>query len=174
MDFRYPIGKFAHTGEVTQAQRKQWIQDIAELPQQAREAVKGLSEERLCMPYREGGWMLKQVIHHMADSHMNSVIRFKLALTEDTPAIRPYDETRWAELSDSRELDIEVSLQLLESLHQRWTALLNTLSDEDYAKQFYHPASKETMRLDYCVGLYAWHGKHHVAHITSLRNRKGI
>ncbi|WP_342554977.1 YfiT family bacillithiol transferase [Paenibacillus sp. FSL R7-0652] len=174
MDLRYPIGQFAHTGEVTQAHRKQWIQDIAELPTQAREAVQGLSEEQLRLPYREGGWMLQQVIHHMADSHMNSVIRFKLALTEDTPEIRPYYEERWAELSDSRALDIEVSLQLLDALHHRWTALLHTLSDGDYARRFYHPASKETMRLDHCLGLYAWHGQHHTAQIMSLRNRLGI
>ncbi|QOS77722.1 putative metal-dependent hydrolase [Paenibacillus sp. JNUCC31] len=174
MDLRYPIGTFEHTGEVTLEQRKQWIQDIAELPECAREAVKGLSEEQLMLPYREGGWMLKQVIHHMADSHMNSMVRFKLALTEDNPTIRPYYEERWAELSDSRELDIEFSLQILDALHRRWVALLNTLTDVDYAKTFYHPASKETTRLDYNLGVYAWHGKHHVAQITSLRSRLEI
>ncbi|MHA7580688.1 YfiT family bacillithiol transferase [Paenibacillus vandeheii] len=174
MDFRYPIGPFEHTGEVTPEQRKQWIQDIAELPERAREAVDGLSEEQLMLPYREGGWMLKQVIHHMADSHMNSMVRFKLALTEDNPAIRPYYEERWAELSDSRELDALFSLQFLDALHRRWVSLLNTLTDADYAKTFYHPASKETTRLDYNLGVYAWHGRHHVAHITSLRSRLGI
>lgn len=174
MDFRYPIGQFTHEGEVTLAQRQHWIQDIADLPERAREAVKGLNEEQLSLPYRDGGWRLKQVIHHMADSHMNSVIRFKLALTEDTPTIRPYFEERWAELSDSKDLDVEVSLHLLDALHRRWAALLNMLSDEDYAKAFYHPASKETIRLDHGLGLYAWHGKHHVAQITSLRDRLGI
>jgi uncharacterized damage-inducible protein DinB len=174
MDFRYPIGRFTHEGEITPAQRQQWIQDIADLPERAREAVKGLNEEQLSLPYREGGWMLRQVIHHMADSHMNSVIRFKLALTEDTPTIRPYYEERWAELSDSRDLNIEFSLQLLDALHCRWAALLSSFSEDDYAKQFYHPVSKETMRLDQCLGLYAWHGKHHVAQITSLRDRLGI
>lgn len=174
MDLRYPIGTFEHTGEITAAQREQWIQDIAELPERAREAVEGLSEEQLSLPYREGGWMLKQVIHHMADSHMNSMIRFKLALTEDTPTIRPYYEERWAELNDSRDLDIEFSLQILDALHRRWVALLQTLSDEDYAKQFYHPGPQETTRLDYNLGVYSWHGRHHVAHVTSLRNRLGI
>ncbi|WP_145328816.1 YfiT family bacillithiol transferase [Paenibacillus xylanexedens] len=174
MDYRYPIGQFTHEGEVTLDQRQQWIQDIADLPERAREAVKGLDEEQLSLPYRDGGWMLKQVIHHMADSHMNSVIRFKLALTEDTPTIRPYFEERWAELSDSRDLDIEYSLQLLDALHRRWSALLSSFSDNDYAKQFYSPSSNKTMRLDYCLGLYAWHGKHHVAQITSLRDRLGI
>lgn len=174
MDFRYPIGQFTHEGEITLAQRQQWIQDIADLPKCAREAVEGLNEEQLSLPYRDGGWMLKQVIHHMADSHMNSVIRFKLALTEDTPTIRPYFEERWAELSDSKDLGVEVSLHLLDALHRRWSALLYALTDEDYAKAFYHPASKETMRLDHCLGLYAWHGKHHVAQITSLRERLGI
>ncbi|ETT36526.1 metal-dependent hydrolase [Paenibacillus sp. FSL R5-192] len=174
MDERFPIGAFVHTGEVTLAQREKWIQDIAELPERAREAVKGLSEEQLSLPYREGGWMLKQVIHHMADSHMNSMIRFKLALTEDIPTIRPYYEERWAELSDSRDLDVEFSLQILDALHRRWVFLLNALTDADYAKQFYHPSSEETTRLDYNLGMYAWHGKHHVAHITSLRDRLGI
>ncbi|OAX50176.1 YfiT family bacillithiol transferase [Paenibacillus sp. AD87] len=174
MDLRYPIGTFEHTGEVTSEQRKQWIQDIAELPERARKAVNRLSEEQLRLPYREGGWMLKQVIHHMADSHMNSLVRFKLALTEDNPTIRPYYEERWAELSDSRELDVEFSLQILDAMHRRWVALLNTLTDADYAKTFYHPASKETTRLDYNLGVYAWHGRHHVTHITSLRSRLGI
>ena len=174
MDYRYPIGQFTYTGEVTRVQRKQWIQEIEDLPERAREATHGLNEEQLNLPYREGGWMLRQVIHHMADSHMNSVIRFKLALTEDTPVIRPYYEERWAELSDSRDLQVECSLQLLDALHRRWTVLLNTLSDEDYAKQFYHPTSKETMRLDHCLGMYAWHGNHHTAQITSLRGRLGI
>lgn len=173
-DLRYPVGTFVHTGEITPEQRRLWIQDIAELPQKAREAVSGLSEEQLNLPYREGGWTIRQVVHHMADSHMNSLIRFKLALTEETPTIRPYYEDRWAELDDSSELDIEVSLRLLESLHQRWVYLLQSLTDEDYARTFYHPGSQETTRLDYNLGVYAWHGRHHVAHITSFRRRLEI
>ncbi|WKL00637.1 putative metal-dependent hydrolase [Paenibacillus amylolyticus] len=173
MNERFPIGPFVHTGEVTLAQREKWIQDIAELPERAREAVKELSEEQLSLPYREGGWMLKQVIHHMADSHMNSMIRFKLALTEDTPTIRPYYEERWAELSDSRDLDVEFSLQILDALHRRWVFLLN-VDRCRLCQKFYHPSSEETTRLDYNLGMYAWHGKHHVAHITSLRDRLGI
>jgi len=156
MDLRYPIGSFEHTGEVTPEQRKQWIQDIAELPERAREAVKGLSEEQLRLPYREGGWMLKQVIHHMADSHMNSMVRFKLALTEDNPTIRPYYEERWAELSDSRELDVEFSLQILDALHRRWVALLNTLTDADYAKPFIIPLPKK--RPDWIIIWAYMHG----------------
>lgn len=171
MDLRYPIGSFEHSGEITVAQREQWIEDIAQLPASARQAVEGLSPEQLSLPYRDGGWMVKQVIHHMADSHMNSMIRFKLALTEDNPTIKPYYEDRWAELSDSRELDIEFSLQILDALHRRWVGLLHTLTDADFAKSFYHPGSQETTRLDYNLGFYSWHGRHHVAHITSLRER---
>lgn len=169
MDVKYPIGKFEFEGDSSQLQRDMWIAEIRDLPKQLREAVAGLSEEQKNLPYREGGWTIRQVVHHLADSHMNSFIRFKLALTEENPTIKPYFEDRWAELQDTIATDVELSLNLLESLHQRWVILLNSMNDMDYTKQFYHPESKRTVRLDYNLGFYAWHGKHHVAHITNLR-----
>lgn len=174
MDLRYPIGKFSFAGECSEAQREQWIRDIEELPAKLIEAVSGLSEEQLDLPYRDGGWTVRQVVHHLGDSHMNSVIRFKLALTEDAPTIKPYYEDRWAELGDSVGVDIALSIRLLESLHAKWAILLRAMDEADYARTFIHPESKRTIRLDYNLGLYAWHGKHHVAHITSLRERMGI
>lgn len=174
MDMRYPIGKFTFEGEVSQAQRASWIRDIEELPAKLREAVQGLSEDQLDLPYRDGGWTIRQVVHHVADSHMNSYIRFKLALTEENPAIKPYYEDRWANLQDSLTGDIEPSLSLLEALHKRWVIVLNSMSESDYERTFYHPESKKTSRLDYTLGIYAWHGKHHTAHITSLRGRLNI
>ncbi|WP_059049691.1 YfiT family bacillithiol transferase [Paenibacillus senegalimassiliensis] len=173
MDPRYPIGLFEFEGAVTPAQREVWIKEIAALPARMREAVEGLSEEQLNLNYREGGWSLRQVVHHVADSHMNAYIRFKLALTEDTPTIRPYYEERWAELADSR-AGVEVSLSLLEALHHRWVILLESLSDADYEKSFIHPATEQTTSLGYNLGNYAWHGNHHLAHITSLRDRLHI
>ncbi|WP_058301263.1 YfiT family bacillithiol transferase [Gorillibacterium timonense] len=173
MDFRYPIGTFEWQGEITREQREQWISDIAELPALLATEIRGLSDEQLDTPYREGGWTIRQVVHHLADSHMNSFIRFKLALTEDRPTIRPYYEDRWAEGADARLLHPEVSLRLLESLHERWVFLLRTISDEDYARDFYHPESEAVVRLDYNVGVYSWHGWHHLAHIRTLKERKG-
>ncbi|WP_276575597.1 YfiT family bacillithiol transferase [Paenibacillus sp. YPG26] len=174
MDLRYPIGTFAFEGEISQAQRTEWIQDIDELPVKLREAVQGLSQDQLNLPYRDGGWTIRQVVHHVADSHMNSYIRFKLALTEENPAIKPYYEDRWAALTDSLTGDIELSLSLLEPLHRRWVILLNAMGEADYRREFYHPESKKLSRLDYSLGVYAWHGKHHTAHITALRDRLGL
>lgn len=174
MDRRYPIGQYEHVGEISSAQREVWITEIEELPVKLREAVKGLTEEQLELQYREGGWKLRQVVHHVADSHMNSYIRFKLALTEDTPTIKPYYEDRWAELQDTVNADINLSLLLLEALHKKWAILLRAMIDSDYKKQFYHPESHLKTELDYALGLYAWHGKHHVAHITTLRNEMNI
>lgn len=173
MDPRYPIGLFEFEGVVTPAQREAWIKEIAALPARMREAVAGLSEEQLNLAYREGGWSLRQVVHHVADSHMNAYIRFKLALTEDIPTIRPYYEDRWAELADSR-AGVEISLSLLETLHHRWVILLESLSDADYEKSFFHPGTEQTTSLAYNLGNYAWHGNHHLAHITSLRDRLHI
>ncbi|MGG3455516.1 putative metal-dependent hydrolase YfiT [compost metagenome] len=170
MDPRYPIGKFAFEGEITAAQREQWIREIESLPARLRQAVAGLSEDQLNLPYREGGWTLRQVVHHLADSHINAYTRFKLALTEETPTIRPYFEDRWATLADY-EGEIEVSLLLLEALHRRWTNLLKSLGDADYERKFHHPESGETTRLAYTLGNYAWHGNHHLAHITALRTK---
>lgn len=173
MDYRYPIGKFEFTGEITAAQREQWIREIETLPARMRQAVAGLSEDQLNLTYREGGWTLRQVVHHVADSHINAYTRFKLALTEDNPTIRPYFEDRWAELQDFR-ADIQVSLTLLEALHQRWVILLKSLSEADYERTFQHPESGKTTSLAYNLGTYAWHGNHHLAHITSLRTRLEI
>lgn len=170
MDYRYPIGKFEFTGKISTAQREQWIREIETQPARMRQAVEGLSEDQLNLPYREGGWTLRQVVHHVADSHINAYTRFKLALTEDNPTIRPYFEDRWAELPDSM-ADIGVSLALLEALHQRWVILLKALSEADYERTFQHPESGTTTSLAYNLGTYAWHGNHHLAHITSLRTR---
>lgn len=174
MDKRYPIGKFEHIGEISHSQRDIWITEIDEFPLKLKEAVKDLSEDQLDIVYREGGWTLRQVVHHLADSHMNSLIRFKLALTEETPTIKPYYEDRWAELQDSISTDIDLSIRFLEALHKKWVILLKSLTESDFQKQFFHPDSQKVIGLDYNLGLYAWHGKHHIAHITTLRNTLNI
>lgn len=135
--------------------------------------MNGLSESQLDIPYREGGWTIRQVVHHLADSHMNCFIRFKLALTEDNPTIKPYLEERWAELADSQ-TDVSLSIALFEALHTKWVVLLKSMSSEDYARVFYHPGYNITLNLAYALGMYAWHGQHHVAHITAFRDRSGI
>ena len=140
---------------------------------QMRSAVAGLNEGQLETPYRAGGWTVRQVVHHVADSHLNSYIRFRWTLTEDTPTIKAYDETRWAELPDAKTAPVEVSLKLLESLHVRWVYLLETLDDEAFGRSFIHPETGEAISLERNLALYAWHGRHHCAHITSLRERKG-
>ncbi len=172
-DPRYPIGKFSlpetstlQTG--TREQRREWIRDIAEAPARLRAAVAGLSEQQLDTPYRPGGWTARQVVHHLADSHMNSYVRFKLALTEESPTIKPYDEVLWASLSDACTMPIEPSLSLLEGLHSRWVRLLEFMSESDFLRAFHHPESG-TIRLDQNLAHYAWHGKHHVAHVMSIR-----
>ncbi len=171
-DLRYPIGKFKPVGAVTEEQRRRFIAEIEETPVRVRAAVEELSAEQLDTPYRPGGWTVRQLIHHLPDSHLNSYTRCKLALTEDEPTIKPYDEKLWAELGDSRATPIDTSLALLESLHRRWVILLRSLSSADFARKFRHP-ERGTMTLDENLALYAWHGKHHVAHITSLRERMG-
>lgn len=173
-DLRYPIGTFEFEGEISPERRRLWIQDVAALPGELSEAVRGLDEARLDTPYREGGWTVRQVVHHVADSHMNSVMRFKLALTEELPSIKPYEEQLWAELADSRGLAIAPSLALISALHVRWTALLESMTEAQFAREFYHPGNGANMRLDRCLGLYAWHGRHHTAHITALRERAGF
>jgi uncharacterized damage-inducible protein DinB len=171
MDMKYPVGKFQFNGEITNSITKDWINEIKSLPRLLRDTVKDLDNEQLDTPYRSGGWTVRQVIHHLADSHMNAYIRFKLALTEEKPVIKPYDETKWAELSDYK-LPIDISLSLLEALHQRWTILFHSLSLADMQKTFFHPDSGE-VSVGKNIGIYAWHGRHHLAHITSLCNRKG-
>ncbi|WP_308162196.1 YfiT family bacillithiol transferase [Bacillus sp. ISL-18] len=171
VDERYPIGKFEFTGEITKDVVKTWIEEIEELPELLRSAVKNMNMEQLATPYRLGGWTVRQVIHHLADSHMNAYIRIKLALTEENPTIKPYQEEKWAELPDSKS-PINVSLELLTALHKRLVQLLRSLSPNDLKKTFLHPESGE-VSVGRNIGMYAWHGRHHLAHITSLTSRKG-
>jgi uncharacterized damage-inducible protein DinB len=171
-DLRYPVGKYERRDTLTPDERTSMIAEIAETPARMRKAIAGLTDSQLETPYREDGWTVRQVVHHVPDSHLNSYTRFKLALTEEHPTIRPYDEAKWAELSDSRDTPIETSLTLLESLHDRWTRLLRAMSADDYRRTLHHPDSG-VMSLDTVLTLYAWHGRHHVAHITSLRERMG-
>lgn len=171
-DLQYPIGKFQKPEETTAEQRRQWIAEIASAPAQFRAAIRGLSEEQLDTPYRPGGWTVRQVIHHVPDSHINSYMRFRLALTEDDPTIKPYNEASWAGLPDARSAPAEVSLALLESLHARWVLLLEAMGPADFLRTFRHP-ERGLARLDRDLALYAWHCRHHAAHITSLRERMG-
>lgn len=169
-DLRYPTGIFVPDPNPTPETRARHIGRIAGLPNALRQAVSGLNKEQLNTPYRDGGWTVKQLVHHMPDSHLNSYIRFKLALTEDAPTIKPYHEAAWAKLRDSELTPIEVSLALLESLHARWTILLKSMQAEDFQRKYTHPESGLNT-LDHLLCLYSWHGHHHVTHITSLRER---
>jgi len=169
-DPRFPIGKFHYAWPPSEAERQGFIADIANTPAALRAAVSGLSAQQLETPYRDGGWTVRQVVHHLPDSHVNAYVRFKLALTEDEPTIKPYAEDRWAGLADTKSTPIEVSLVLLESLHDRWIQLLRSLAAEGWKRQFRHPESG-LVPLEKNVALYAWHGKHHVAHVTELRKR---
>ncbi len=170
---RYPIGRFKIPETITAADRAKFIEEIAAAPQAMRAAVKGLSEAKLGTPYRPGGWTIRQVVHHVPDSHMNAYMRVKLALTEDSPTIKPYDEAEWAKLPDSRKVPIEVSLDLLDALHLRWVALLRSMDPAGFNRTFRHPEHGRALTLRQLLGLYAWHGRHHVAHINSLRKREG-
>ncbi|MCR8845332.1 bacillithiol transferase BstA [Paenibacillus sp. SC116] len=174
MDRQYPVGTFTWEGIITLEQRQQWITEIEHLPTKLRALVQGLNEQQLETPYREGGWTIRQVVHHIADSHINSITRFKLALTEDVPTIKPYDEAKWVTLGDSNDVDVEVSLALIEALHRKWVILLQSMTDQDFQRAFYHPDSKQEIRLDYNVGLYAWHGNHHAAHIELAKRDIGM
>jgi uncharacterized damage-inducible protein DinB len=169
-DIRYPVGKFVPKPTLSDSERNALIQEIAETPAKLREAVNNLSQEQIDTPYRQGGWTVRQVVHHLPDSHLNSYIRFKLAVTENQPTIKPYKEQLWAELVDAKSSPIELSLTLLESLHHRWVIFLRSLGAADFAKAVNHPENG-LMSLDRLLQLYAWHGRHHVAHITSLRER---
>ena len=172
-DLRYPVGRFKFPETVSLEDRNRFVDEIAGTPARLKAAVAGLSPEHLDTPYRPGGWTVRQLVHHVPESHMNSYIRYKWALTEDEPTVKPYFEDRWAELSDARTSPIEPSLVLLESLHQRWITLLRGLTEEDWRRTFRHP-DLGLIRLDQNAALYAWHGRHHVAHITSLRERLGV
>lgn len=172
-DLRFPIGKFDRpTGPLTDAERAAAIDAIARTPANLRAAATGLNDAQLATPYRPGGWTVRQLVNHVADSHMNAYIRFKLALTEEVPAIKPYDEKAWSELAESRETSPEVSLTLLEALHDRWVRLLRGMQPADFQRKLRHPEWGE-MPVEFFLALYAWHGPHHTAHITGLRKREG-
>ncbi len=171
-ELQYPIGRFKVPRGITQDLVNQWIQEIDILPKQISQAVKDLSDLQLDTPYREGGWSLRQVVHHLADSHLNSYIRFKWALTENQPIIKAYDERTWAMLPDY-EAPVDISVHLLTSLHQRWVILLKSLSSEQLKLKFVHPETKAKIPLNINIALYAWHGKHHLAHIEGLKERRG-
>lgn len=169
-DLRYPIGKFAPPATFSSEWRRQAIEIIADTPNRIRDAVRGLTTEQLSTPYRSDGWTVRQVVHHVPDSHLNAYIRLKLALTEDTPTIKPYEEGLWAELPDSETVPIDVSLSLLEAVHVRWIALLRSMKEGDFDRKYNHPETGQHT-LNYLLSLYAWHGPHHTAHITGLRHR---
>lgn len=171
-DLRYPIGKFHYEGPLTEDTKQKYLADIEQAPAHLRAAVKGLSDQQLDTPYRPEGWTVRQLTHHVPDSHLNAYIRFKLALTEDEPTIKPYAEDRWAQLSDTETTPVEVSLTMMDSLHARWIRLLRSLNPEDWKRTFRHP-ELGLMPLEKNLALYAWHGRHHVAHITNLRQRNG-
>jgi hypothetical protein len=171
-DLSYPIGQFVYSKPLTKEQRAVAIDSIQSTPAKLRTAVHGLSSQQLDTPYRPGGWTVRQVVHHVPDSHANAFIRTKLALTEDEPMIKPYDEKRWAELADSRLTPIETSLVLLEAIHERWNYVLREIRDTDFSRTLRHP-DHGLRTLDWVVAIYAWHGQHHVAHITRLREREG-
>ncbi len=170
MDLRYPIGPYVKPATTTPEQRAQWIAEIAATPAELRAAVKGLTDAQLDTPYREGGWTVRQVVHHLPDSHIHAWVRMKSALTEDRPLVRAYDEVKYSQLPDYSLTPVEVSLALLENLHARWVVLLNSLAEADWARVYVHSSDGDT-RLDRQLAHYAWHGRHHVAHITTIQFR---
>ena len=172
IDPRFPTGPFTFNPDVTPEMRRASIAAIREAPGALRAAVRGLTDAQLNTPYRDGGWTVRQVVHHVPESHMNAFVRFKLALTEDNPTIRPYNEAAWAKLEDVQRVPVETSLALLDALHERWVTLLELLTPEDFARPLRHP-DLGGMTLDRLLQMYAWHGRHHVAHVTTLRDREG-
>jgi len=171
-DLRYPIGRY-ETQPYSERQKELWLIDIQFLPQHLENAVLNLDEAQLDTVYRPGGWTVRQVVHHVADSHANAYIRFKLGLTENNPIIKPYDEVAWANMKDTAEVPINVSLTWLHALHTRWLAVLQSIREEEWERTVVHPEHGRQMTLWYLLGLYAWHGRHHTAHITSLREKRG-
>jgi hypothetical protein len=171
-DPRYPVGKFSYDAPPSEDRRKKLIDEIEHAPAALRAAVKGLTTAQMETPYRDGGWTVRQVVHHVPESHMNAYIRFKLALTEDEPTIKPYMEDRWAETGDVKATSPEISLALLEPLHERWVQLLRSMKSQEWKRNFHHP-ELGVVPLEKSLALYAWHGRHHVAHITELRKSKG-
>lgn len=170
-DLRYPVGKFSIPSEMHSADLPKWRADFAELPARMRAAAGGLSDAQLDTPYRDGGWTVRQTVHHVADSHLNAYCRFRLALTEETPTIKTYLEARWAELPDARTLPITPSLAILDGVHVRLVALMDAMTPDQWQRGFVHPEHGRTMTLWQTAALYSWHSRHHVAHITSLRAR---
>jgi uncharacterized damage-inducible protein DinB len=173
IELRYPVGRFDFDAPINESDYSRLIGEIAEAPGALRSAVAGLSRDQLETRYRPGGWTVKQVVHHVPDSHLNAYTRFKLALTENEPTIKPYDEAAWAELADSQKVPIAVSLDLLDALHLRWVTLLRSMDNADFNRGLRHPEHGRVLTLKQMLGMYAWHGRHHVAHITSLRKREG-
>ncbi len=171
-DPRFPVGPFSPDQHVTDAKRRSWIAEFEQAPAKVREAVARLSADRLDTPYRDGGWTVRQVVHHLADSHLNALCRLKLALTESNPTIKTYDEVAWARLSDYA-LDPEVSLGLMEAVQARFVVLWRACSPDDWGRTFHHPEHGKDLSLDWLLQMYTWHGRHHTAHITSLRERMG-
>jgi uncharacterized damage-inducible protein DinB len=171
-DLRYPIGEFETVSTLTPDERRAAIEAIAEVPRRLRGAVRNLTPAQLDTPYRPGGWTVRQLVHHIADSHMNALIRFKLALTEDEPTLKTYEENLWAELADTKTPEVEPSLALIDNLHTRWVILLRSLTPQQFPRKFRH-SGWGSQTVDFLLAQYAWHGKHHVAHITSLRQRNG-
>ena len=171
-NLQYPIGRFCWNGENGSQDHNEWLRTISDTPGEVRRAVVGLTQEQLDTPYRPGGWTVRQVVHHYADDHLNSYLRFKLALTEDGPTIKPYREESWAELPDARLGPIEPSLRLLAALHQRWIEAWRALEEPDWLRTFYHP-KRGAVSLEQLASLYAWHGRHHVAQVRALRLRSG-
>jgi hypothetical protein len=171
-DLRFPVGKLQRPESLSEAQRREMIATIAALPSRMREAVGDLGKEQVETPYRPDGWTVRQLVHHVADSHMNAYVRLKLGLTEDNPTIKPYEEARWAELADTAATPVETSLALLEALHERWTHVLRSMTPADFARRLTHPENGP-MTLDGLLATYDWHSRHHLAHITSLRQRMG-
>ncbi len=171
-DIRYPIGRYGWPHVVSPHERSRWMDEVAAAPAAVHAVVAGLTDAQLDTRYRDGGWTVRQVVHHLPDSHAQAYMRFKLALTEDEPTIKPYHEDRWAELPDSRSA-IGPSLALLEGVHARWTSLMRAMTDEEWTRTFFHPEQGRALRLDAVLGMYAWHGRHHVAHIAGLRERQG-
>ncbi len=172
MDIRFPVGGFLPQ-PFSQKQKEEWLLDIKFLPSALELAIQNLDEAQLQTPYREGGWTVHQLVHHIADSHMNAYMRFRLGLTEDNPTIKPYDQDAWAQLNDTKTLPINVSLTLLHALHQRLYATIGELNDDTWERTVFHPEHKKKISLWELLGMYAWHGKHHVAHIKNLRERMG-
>lgn len=171
-DLRFPTGRFQRPASLDADARAQAIDPIAATPGRMREAVRELSDDQIETPYRPGGWTIRQLVHHVPDSHLNAYVRFKLALTEDEPTIKPYDEARWAELPDTRVVPIATSLTMLDVIHERWVALLRAMEPADFERPLNHPETGR-QRLDQMLAMYAWHGPHHVAHVTALRERMG-